>query len=64
MIDFIRSQIRTIVYEEYNHIIIDSKQYLEFEDLVIASLYNNNYLEEGFSTETIITSIKENIKKF
>jgi hypothetical protein len=64
MIDFIRSQIRTIVYNEYNHILIDSKEYLEFEDLILNSLYQNNYLEEGFGTETIIKSIKDNIKYF
>jgi hypothetical protein len=63
MIDFIRSHIRRIVYEEYNHIIIDSQQYLEFEDLVINSLYQNNYLEEGFSLETIIKSIRDNMEK-
>ena len=63
MINFIRSQIRKIVYEEYNHIVIDSQQYLDFEDLVVNSLYQNNYLEEGFGMKTIIKSIKDNVDK-
>jgi hypothetical protein len=62
--EFLRTKIRDIVYNDYNHLIIDSDRYLEFEDLIIKELYHNNYLEEGFSIETIIKSISKNIIKY
>lgn len=63
MRDYIKSKIRQIVYEEYNHIIIDSAQYLEFEDRVLNELYSNNMLEEGFGMESLIKAIKKEINK-
>jgi hypothetical protein len=62
--EFLRTKIRDIVYNDYNHLIIDSARYLEFEDLIIKELYHNHYLEEGFSIETIVRSISNNIKKY
>lgn len=64
MINFIKNKIKQIVYEEYNHIIIDSERYLEFEDFIIDKLFYNNYLEEGFRMEIILNLIKNNIKDF
>ena len=64
MLDFIKLKIREIIYNEYNHIIIDSEEYLEFEDSIIKKLFNNNYLEEGFNINIIIDSIKSNLKNY
>ena len=64
MTEFLRNKIREVVYNDYNHLIIDSARYLEFEDLIIKELYYNNYLEEGFSIHTIVNSISNNIKKY
>lgn len=63
MKDFIRKKIRKIVYDEYNHIIIDSKEYLDFENRVLNELYSNNMLEEGFGMESIIKAIKKELNK-
>lgn len=64
MVNFIKSKIKQIIYDEYNHIIIDSEEYLEFEDIILKKLYYNNYLEEGFNTEIIIKCIRDNFKNY
>lgn len=64
MTSFIKTKIREIIYNEYNHIIIDSEEYLEFEEIILKKLFHNNYLEEGFNIDIIINCIKDSFKKY
>ena len=59
----LRTIIRKIIFEEYNHIIIDSYEYLEFEDIIIEQLYSNSFLEENFNTDVVKRVLVENLNK-
>lgn len=59
---FVRELIRKIVYEEYNHIIIDSYEYLEFENIIIEQIFSDGFLQEDFNVEKVRIFLKENLK--
>lgn len=60
---FVREIIRKIVYEEYNHIMIDSYEYLEFENIIIEQIFSDGFLQEDFNVEKVKIFLKENLKK-
>lgn len=63
MKEFLRLQMRKIIYDEYNHIIIDSYEYLEFEDIILSQLVSENFIEEGFNIDSIRRHLKRNLEK-